>query len=57
VSEDYSGVYGTYEYWKVQDGKIDLFRLSEKFPFVDIPKALELLTNDLEPITLKKEPE
>jgi len=39
--------------WKVQDGKVDLFRLSEKFPFVDIPTALELLTNDLEPVTLK----
>lgn len=41
--------------WKVHDGKIDLFRVTENFPFVEIPVALDMLRKDLEPITMKKD--
>jgi hypothetical protein len=43
--------------WKVQDGKVELFRQTEGFPLADIPAALEMLQEDLKPITIVKEPE
>jgi hypothetical protein len=41
--------------WHVEDGKLNLFRLTNAFPFADIAEALDMLTQDLAPVTLKKD--
>jgi len=35
--------------WKVQDGKLDLFRVTQKFPIADFAEALAMLQRDLQP--------
>jgi ferric-dicitrate binding protein FerR (iron transport regulator) len=42
--------------WSVKDGQVGLFRLTSEFPIQDIQTALDLLKNDLDPITIKPAP-
>ncbi len=39
--------------WTVADDTISMYRLTNQFPFADIPEALKMLEQDLAPITLK----
>jgi hypothetical protein len=40
--------------WKVEDDRVHLFRMSNEFPFTEIPTALELLQNDFEKLIGEK---
>lgn len=41
--------------WRVADDKLELFRVTEGFPLADVPTALEMLKEDLKPMTIVKD--
>ena len=41
--------------WRVQDDKLELFRVTEGFPLADVPTALGMLKDDMAPLTIQKE--
>lgn len=34
--------------WHVKDGRVNMFRLSQNFPFVEVPVAINLLKDDFD---------